>query len=154
MAILVYVMATVGFQGGNIFYDALLTLVASKSRLDFVSTLGYSLGYLGGGILFALTVWMTLSPQTFGLADSAAAVKVSFLCVSVWWALFSLPLFLFVKEPEREWNLSGVQMAKAHRRTLYIPAATFPERASGIAVGNGLVPWVHSDARSRIGRRK
>jgi len=113
VAIFVYVMATVGFQGGNVFYDAFLSVVASRSRLDFVSALGYSLGYLGGGVLFAFTVWMTLSPQTFGLADSVAAVKVSFLCVSVWWALFSVPLFLFVKEPEGDGNLSGLQMVKA-----------------------------------------
>ncbi len=94
-----YVAAAVGFSGGNAFYDALLVGVASEDRVDFVSALGFSLGYLGGGLLFALNVAMVLAPATFGLADAAHAVRVSFLTVAVWWALFSVPLFLFVDEP-------------------------------------------------------
>ncbi len=98
MAALLYVLATVGFSGGNIFYDALITGVAPESRMDVVSSLGFSLGYLGGGILFACNVWMTLSPGTFGFSGPAAAVRFSFLTVGIWWAVFSIPLFLFVRE--------------------------------------------------------
>jgi len=54
--------------------------------------------YLGGGLLFALNVWMTLSPETFGLPDRGEGVKLSFLTVGLWWALFSLPLALLVRE--------------------------------------------------------
>ena len=100
MAVLLYVLANVGFASGNIFYDSLLTSVASEKKLHFVSSLGFGLGYLGGGILFALNVWMTLSPGTFGFADAAGAVKFSFLTVGIWWAGFSVPVFLFVKEPQ------------------------------------------------------
>lgn len=99
MAVAVYVISTIGFSGGNIFYDSLLTGVASYKKIDFVSTLGYSLGYLGGGLLFALNVWMTLSPSTFGFANAGNAVRFSFLTVGVWWAVFTIPLILFVKEP-------------------------------------------------------
>ncbi len=102
VAIAVYVLATVGFSGGNIFYDSLITAVASDKRMDFVSALGFSLGYLGGGILFAVNVWMTLNPGMFGFADAGAAVRFSFLSVAAWWALFSIPVFLFVKEPAEE----------------------------------------------------
>jgi len=98
LAIAVYVLATIGFSGGNIF-DSLLTAVASEKRMDFVSALGFSLGYLGGGILFAFNVWMTLKPAMFGFADAGAAVRFSFLSVAIWWALFSIPVFLFVREP-------------------------------------------------------
>ena len=94
-----YVLAIVGFAGGNTFYDALILRVAGPSQIDFVSALGYAFGYLGGGMLFALNVAMTLSPQTFGLADATEAVRLAFLMVAVWWAVFSIPLFLFVKEP-------------------------------------------------------
>ena len=94
-----YVLASVGFLGGNIFYDALLVSVAETRQRDRVSSLGYALGYLGGGILFAVNVWMTLQPQQFGLADAAEAVRLSFVCVAVWWAFFALPLLIFVKEP-------------------------------------------------------
>ncbi|RMF85754.1 MAG: MFS transporter [Nitrospinota bacterium] len=97
-AIILYVLATVGFSGGNIFYDALLVTVADMSRRDMVSALGFALGYLGGGILFAWNVVMTLYPSFFGLASASEAVRVSFLSVALWWGLFSLPLFSWVKE--------------------------------------------------------
>ncbi len=99
-SLLLYVIATFGFAGGNVLYDALLVNVADRGKMDFVSALGYSLGYLGGGLLFALNVWMTLRPESFGLADPADAVRISFLSVAVWWGLFSIPLFLFVDEPK------------------------------------------------------
>jgi UMF1 family MFS transporter len=99
-AAVLYFLASIGFSGGNIFYDSLITGVASEKKMDSVSALGYSLGYLGGGILFALNVWMALSPKLFGFDSATDAVRISFLSVGIWWAVFSIPLFLFVKEPE------------------------------------------------------
>jgi UMF1 family MFS transporter len=113
LAVMLYVLASVGFAGSNIFYDSLITSVASEKRLDFVSALGFSLGYLGGGILFAVNVWMTLSPETFGFADAGEAVRFSFLTVGVWWAVFSIPVFLLVREPANAKALSGVKAVKA-----------------------------------------
>ncbi len=112
-AVLLYVFATVGFSGGNIFYDALIMGVASEKKLDFVSALGFSLGYLGGGILFAVNVWMTLSPATFGFAGPGEAVQFSFLTVGIWWAVFSIPLMLFVREPAAIEAKSEVNVVKA-----------------------------------------
>jgi len=100
VAMMLYIFATIGFMGGNVFYDALIMVVAPEKKVDFVSALGYALGYLGGGVLFALNVSMTLWPHTFGLADAGEAVRVSFILVAVWWALFSIPILLFVKEPK------------------------------------------------------
>ena len=57
-AIAFFVTATVGFSGANIFYDALLPGVASEKKIDFVSSLGFSLGYIGGGLLFLVNVIM------------------------------------------------------------------------------------------------
>lgn len=99
MAAACYVFAMMGFAGSIIFYDSLLTTVATEARRDFVSSLGFSMGYLGGGVLFALNVWMTLSPATFGLPDSGEGVKLSFLSVGLWWSAFSLPLIFLVREP-------------------------------------------------------
>ena len=93
-----YVVAMMGFSGSIVFYDSLLTTVATEARRDSVSSLGFSLGYLGGGLLFALNVWMALSPATFGLRDSGHGVKLSFLSVGIWWAVFTLPLILLVRE--------------------------------------------------------
>ncbi|GGO85792.1 MFS transporter [Marinobacterium nitratireducens] len=89
----------VGFSGSIVFYDALIVGVCRDPDRERVSAFGYGLGYLGGGLLFALNVWMTLEPATFGLADAAEAVKLSFVLVAIWWLLFSLPLVLLVKEP-------------------------------------------------------
>jgi len=107
LAATLYALATIGFAGGNVFYDSLIVSVAGKKKMDFVSALGYSLGYLGGGVLFAVNVWMTLSPGTFGLAGAAEAIKLSFITVAIWWALFSIPLFLFVPEPIGEDRRTG-----------------------------------------------
>ncbi len=101
IAAVVYVIAMVGYSGSFVFYDALLTTVASEKETDFVSSLGFALGYLGGGILFALNVWMTLRPGTFGLSSAREGVRFSFLTVAIWWALFSLPLLFLVKETRR-----------------------------------------------------
>jgi len=112
-AVVLYVLATIGFTGGNIFYDALIVTVAPEKKMDVVSALGFSLGYLGGGLLFALNVWMTLSPATFGFSGPGEAVQFSFLTVGIWWALFSVPLFLFVREPVGARAASDVNMIRA-----------------------------------------
>jgi UMF1 family MFS transporter len=119
-----YVLAFIGFSASNIFYDSLLTSVASEKRVDVVSSLGYALGYLGGGLLFALNVWMTINPSTFGLEDAAEAVQLSFVMVGVWWALFTIPLMVFVKEPVIAAPAAGFGMVKAGLRQL---ADTFRE---------------------------
>jgi len=98
LALLIYLLGILGFSGGNLFYDALLIDVAGRDRLETVSALGFSLGYLGGGILFAINVFMLLSPNLFGLVDATDAVRYSFLSVAIWWAVFSLPIMIFVKE--------------------------------------------------------
>ena len=97
-ATLLYVAASLGFWGNNQFYDSLLTDVAQEKDYDLVSGYGYSLGYLGGGLLFAVNVVMVTQPGVFGIADASQAVKLSFVSVAVWWVLFTLPVLLFVRE--------------------------------------------------------
>ena len=100
-AAIVYVLGSIGFSGAIIFYDALIMSVSTPARYDEVSAFGYSLGYIGGGLLFALNVAMTLSPDTFGLSGAAEAVRLSFVMVAAWWLVFSIPLFRYVPEPSR-----------------------------------------------------
>jgi UMF1 family MFS transporter len=99
MALVAYTVASVGFNASCSFYDGLLPAVASAHEADYASSLGYGLGYLGGGLLFSLNVWMYLSPSTFFLHDQTQAVQISFLTVALWWGIFSLPLFKNVPEP-------------------------------------------------------
>jgi UMF1 family MFS transporter len=98
LALLFYALAVVGFSGGATFCDSLLLDVAEEPEFDRVSAYGYSLGYLGGGLLFLVNVLMFTSPALFGLADGAHAVRVAFVTVAVWWALFTIPTLLFVRE--------------------------------------------------------
>jgi MFS transporter, UMF1 family len=97
-ASILYVLASLGFWGGNQFYDSLLTDVAEVPEYDLVSGYGYALGYLGGGLLFAVNVAMVLKPALFGLADAGEAVRWSFVTVGIWWAGFTLFTVLFVRE--------------------------------------------------------
>lgn len=112
LAIVFYIAATIGFSGANSFYDSLLTVVASEKKVDFVSSLGYSLGYIGGGLLFLVNVLMYLMPQRFGLPDAVTAVRVSFLMVGIWWFVFSLPIFIFVKEDRKSGDVSFGRAAR------------------------------------------
>ncbi|GMU67857.1 MAG: MFS transporter [Steroidobacteraceae bacterium] len=97
-AALLYGAASIGFWGGNQFYDSLLTDVAAEREYDLVSGYGYALGYLGGGLLFAVNAVMVSKPELFGIASAAAAVKLSFVSVAVWWLLFALPAVFIVRE--------------------------------------------------------
>ncbi len=97
-AISIYVIAIIGFSGANVFYDAMLPRLSDSRDFHRLSALGYSLGYLGGGLLFLVNVMMTLKPAWFGLPDAATAVRFSFLSVALWWLVFSLPLMLGVRE--------------------------------------------------------
>ncbi|MBI4793881.1 MAG: MFS transporter [Deltaproteobacteria bacterium] len=119
-----YICGIIGFSGGNVFYDALLVNVATPATSDRVSALGFSLGYLGGGLLFALNVLMTLKPSLFGLADAGAAVRLSFLTVAGWWAFFTIPIMLWVPEPLSPVSRMRQSMVVAGFRQLY---ATFKE---------------------------
>lgn len=100
LAVAIYVLATIGFAGSNSFHDAILVFIAKPSEFDRVSALGFAFGYLGGGLLFAINVLMTLKPHLFGLASASQAVQVSFVTVAVWWSVFSIPLILFYHEPK------------------------------------------------------
>ncbi|MBO9665463.1 MAG: MFS transporter [Bdellovibrio sp.] len=99
MAIVAYGIAAIGFNASCVFYESLLPYVAEPSEMDYVSSLGYSLGYLGGGVLFLLNVLMHLFPAAFGLRDGVQAIQISFMTVAVWWLVFSYPLAKNIKEP-------------------------------------------------------
>lgn len=95
-----FVVANIGVVGTIIFYDSLLPhLARGETELDRVSTAGFAVGYLGGGLLLAAAVPVLANPGLLGLPDTAAAMKLSFVAVAIWWALFSIPLFRWVPEP-------------------------------------------------------
>ncbi len=116
-----FILARLGFGGGNIFYDALLPAVAPKEQLDKVSSAGYALGYLGGGTLLAVCVALILSlpKQTVEITGENFPIwgmRISFALVAVWWAVFSIPLFRRVPEPQVESSGARESIGLALRR--------------------------------------
>lgn len=124
LGLLFYALGTVGFSGANVFYDSMLVDVASEREFDMVSAFGYGMGYVGGGLLFAINVLMINDPDMFGIADRGAAVKVSFVSVGVWWAAFTLPLLLAVRETPTKHKARAME---AVREGLAQLAGTFRE---------------------------
>jgi UMF1 family MFS transporter len=98
-AALIFIVANVAVSAGRVFYESLLPHVAAHDEMDRVSTSAYALGYLGSGALLVLNLAWIISPETFGIPDTVAAIKLSFVSVAIWWLVFSLPLFRRVSEP-------------------------------------------------------
>ncbi len=94
LASILFILGRIGFSGSIVFYDALLPHVARREDQDSVSTRGYALGYLGGGLLLAINVAMI-----FLLPEDNWGSRLSFLSVALWWVLFSIPLLRDVPEP-------------------------------------------------------
>ncbi|MDH7490374.1 MAG: MFS transporter, partial [Anaerolineae bacterium] len=94
------IVGSIGFAGAAIFYDSLLPHIAGADEIDYVSSKGYALGYLGGGLLLAINIAMIqFLPGTLG-------ARLSFLSVALWWGAFTVPLLRWVPEPAA--NTTGI----------------------------------------------
>ncbi|MDE0006297.1 MAG: MFS transporter, partial [Rhodospirillaceae bacterium] len=100
-ASLLFVLGNIGLSGANVFYNSLLPHIAREDEMDRVSSAGYALGYLGGGLLLTINLTWIVFPGAFGLADGEVATRLCFVSVAVWWLGFSIPLFRSVPEPPR-----------------------------------------------------
>jgi UMF1 family MFS transporter len=99
LALVLFAIGNIAANGAFVFYDALLPHIARKDELDRVSTAGYALGYLGGGVLLAINVVMVLKPDLFGFSGKDEAVRVAFVMTAIWWVVFAIPLFRNIPEP-------------------------------------------------------
>jgi len=102
LALCVYAMAGIGFAGANIFYDALIVDISPRHKFDLVSAFGFATGYLGGGLALVIAIAFTTTPETFGFADTEQAMLASFVLAGLWWAVFSIPLLVGVRESRIE----------------------------------------------------
>jgi len=143
-----YGFGTVGFSGANVFYDSMLVDVAEEHELDLISAIGYSAGYIGGGLLFAVNVAMVQKPDWFGLSGAGGAVKASFLSVALWWTLFTLPLLSVVEETPTHDRAPKLQ---AVREGLQQLRDTFKEiRSFRILVLFLLAYWIYIDGVNTV----
>lgn len=103
LASLFFVLGELGFAGSLVFYDSLLPHIAGPDQIDQVSSRGYALGYLGGGLLLAINMGMILlAPKEL----TQLMTRLSFVTVAVWWFIFSIPVLRWVPEPPKK-ILSG-----------------------------------------------
>jgi len=100
-AALLFMISNIAIASSFVFYDSLLPHIAAPDEMDRVSTAGYAIGYLGGGILLVINLLWILTPNTFGIPDTVSGIKLSLVSVGVWWLVFSIPLFRRVPEPRR-----------------------------------------------------
>jgi MFS transporter, UMF1 family len=134
LASVLFTLSLIGVAGSYVFYEALLPHIARPGEIDRVSTAGYALGYLGGGVLLALNLAWIQRPDWFGLPSGAGLtpseatlpVRLAFVSVAAWWILFALPLFRRVPEPaprlesderrgERPIRMAFVRLAETFR---------------------------------------
>ena len=119
LALVLFVIGNVGVAGSIVFYESLLPHIARGDELDRVSTAGYAIGYLGGGLLLGINLAMIQQPQWFGIPDAGVATRLAFVSVAVWWVVFSWPLFRGVPEPRVKPAVSvsaGVALAQSVRQ--------------------------------------
>lgn len=123
LASALFFIGNIGVSGSLVFYDSLLPHVASADETDRVSSAGYAMGYLSGGILLLLNLGWILKPEMFGFASTVSAIRASFVSVAIWWAVFSIPLFRHVPEPPADGAGKGLAIGVAFTRL----ARTFKE---------------------------
>lgn len=95
-------LASVGYSGSLVFYDAFLSEIVTEDKRDIVSAKGYSYGYLGGVVLLVINLVVIEMYDVFGLANEGIASRIAFLTVGVWWIGFSL--YAIAKLPENVHN--------------------------------------------------
>lgn len=120
-----YALANVGIAVSFILYDSLLPHVARPDEVDLVSSAGYALGYLSGGLVLGLNLAWIASPSTWGFADAASATRASFAFAALWWAVFSIPLFRSVPEPPASGEGRSLAFSAALRGTWNSLKSTF-----------------------------
>ena len=135
LASILFGIANIGATASFVFYDSLLPHIVRKDEVDRVSTSGYALGYIGGGIALALVSVVILAPTRFGLperlgdggAGDTLPVRLSFVFVALWWLIFSIPLFRKVSEPPRTLEADETARGPALQTALTRLRETFSE---------------------------
>lgn len=126
--VLMAILASVGYSGSLVFYDAFLPEIATPDRYDKLSAKGYSLGYIGSVILLIFNLVMIEAPGLFGLEEGSLPARISFLTVAVWWVVFAqipfkrLPSNPFKKKAKGSWVKKGYrELTLVYQRIKELP---------------------------------
>ncbi len=91
-----FILATIGFAGGIVFYDAYLPVIVTEDRYDKVSAKGFSYGYIGSVILLIAILLMIQKPAWFGISDPQLPARIGFVMVGLWWIGFAQISFYYL----------------------------------------------------------
>jgi UMF1 family MFS transporter len=118
MGAVFFIIANIGFAEGNVFYNAFLPEISTRQNIGRISGLGWALGYIGGGALLAINLIMLKYPEALGFPAGYFTVQDCFLSVALWWLIFSLPTFLFLKERSKASlpRIEGNYFVEGYRR--------------------------------------
>ena len=95
---LLFVIANLSFGISAVIYNSYLNALAEAERRDTVSSIGWAIGYLGGGIVLGLNLILFANAESFGVS-TASAVRISLASAGLWWAVFTLfPMFLLRRD--------------------------------------------------------
>ncbi len=83
------VLASIGFWGSLVFYNAFLPEIVPKEKQDYASALGFTFGYIGSVLLMLFNLSMIMFPEWYGIKDPTLPSRISFLSVGIWWLLFA-----------------------------------------------------------------
>ena len=84
-----FILATIGFAGSIVFYNAYLPEIVTEDQYDRVSAKGYAYGYVGSVILLIMNLVIILKPELFGIKDAGLPARIGFVMVGVWWIGFA-----------------------------------------------------------------
>ncbi len=147
MASIFFILGDIGFAGANVFYDSLLPHITTGDEIDQVSTRGYAMGYLGGGLLLAINLAMImLAPKEL----TGLMTRLSFLSVAIWWFVFTIPLWRHVHEPPRR-VLAGEEGFNPVQASFKRLATTFREITTYRELFKFLIAfWLYNDGIGTI----
>ena len=134
LALVLFVIGNVGVAGSIVFYESLLPHLVSEKELDRVSSAGYAIGYLGGGVLLAINLLMIQQPAWFGIPDTGTAVRLSLASVGVWWLVFSIPV-CSARCPSRRAGSRPTNARRQPGRDRRAPARRDVPRAAALQAG-------------------
>lgn len=129
-ALTLFVIANVAFEMGMVFYNAFLPDITTSKKIGRVSGYGWALGYAGGLLALVVALFALIQPQTpwFGFGTAAGEnVRATNLLVAVWFAVFSLPLFLFIQEDRSQISAPGRVLGDSFRqlKTTFVQVRPF-----------------------------
>jgi MFS transporter, UMF1 family len=125
-----FILVNWGANGSTVFYDALLPHIARPNEVDRVSSGAFAIGYFGAGLLLAFCLFMIIHPNLLGIPQGTLSIRLSFVAVAVWWAVFAIPLFLGVKEPPPKFEPGETQERSVFRFAINRIVSTFRELKS------------------------